>query len=144
MCHGHDMNSAICHAVCCGQLFHPAEKGTISEHSHLCDRGGGRATNRVSHNPCQRTWDDSKTKARATTYSDFIFLQINGHVSATKPSPQLQRNCYFNSPVPTQADASAAQGNQHPVLMDYETRVERKQLKVLKKQKPVDSIPASS
>lgn len=47
---------------------------------------------------------------------------LNGHVSATKPSPQLQRNYYFNSPVPTQANALAAQGNQHPVLMDYATR----------------------
>lgn len=78
----------------------------------------------------QHTWDDSKIKAPATTYSDFFFLLLDGHVSATKPSPQLQRNCYFNSPVPTQANSLAAQGNQHPVLMDYATRVERKQLKV--------------
>lgn len=57
-------------------------------------------------------------------------ISFDGHVSATKPSPQLQRNCYFNSPVPTQANASAAQGNQHPLLTDYATRVERKQLNV--------------
>lgn len=38
----------------------------------------------------QHTWDDRKTKARATTCSDFLLL--DGHVSATKPSLQLQRN----------------------------------------------------
>lgn len=43
----------------------------------------------------QLTWDDNKTKAHATTYSDFFFLLLDGHVSATKPSPQLQRNCYL-------------------------------------------------
>lgn len=91
----------------------------------------------------QHTGDDSKTKAHATTFSDFFFALLDGHVSATEPGPQLQRNCYFNSPVPTQANASAAQGSQHPALMDYATKMERKQLKVSKRQKPVDSIPAS-
>lgn len=45
----------------------------------------------------QRTQDDSKTKAHATTYSDFFFsfLLLDGHVSPTMPSPWLQMTTLF-------------------------------------------------
>lgn len=144
MCHGNVMNSAICPAVSpVPSSFTQLRK---AQSSCIPSSVTGEEAEPQTHFHtvlAQHTWDDSKTKAHATTSSDLFFLLLDGHVSATKPSPQLQRNCYFNSPVPTQANASAAQGNQHPVLMDYATRVERKQRKVLKKQKPVDSIPVS-
>lgn len=93
VCHGDAMNSGICHATSHAQLFHPAEKNPVFKHSQLCDRCRGRAMNPFSKHP----YPDSKTKAHATTYSDFFlpFLLFDGHVSASMASSQLRRTTLF-------------------------------------------------
>lgn len=102
---------------------------------HLWDKGV-----RQSHEPtatpmpsplpsAQRTREETEIEARVATHSNFFLLSYCLTAVSLPPCqvPGSKGEVILIICVSAQTDASAAQGNRHPVLVDYVTRLQGKQ-----------------
>lgn len=115
----HEFSYLPC-GVSCARLLHPAEKGPLFRYPQLCGRWGGRATNPFSGHPCPMQKD--QTTIYILFWFLFLFLTTWWWcLCHCDKSPAPENHVISIVHVPTQANASAAQGNQHPALLDYAT-----------------------